>query len=378
MATKPVKFYSSAMAGAPALSGSAGALVGVLNACLVDGFNTKTVTSVSISTYVLTANVTAHGFVQDQVVIISGANESTINGEYTITSYTTDSFTAASGTASETGTGTISVKAAPAGWTKTTGTNLSAYRPSAGNRFYLRVDDAGTTTSRIVAYESMTDVNTGTNPFPTAAQVSGGAYWAKSTTADATARSWYLFADDRFFYFIRNYNTTFWTAADMFGDFVSSLSADGYGTIVTGANATTFLSTSMGWQLSSSSTAHASQLSWFARAYTQAVGSTQTNGLLFSTGALETRSGCSASTYSYPSPISSGLMLGTIMVREGTTAIRCPQLPGIYVTPQYIPLAVGDKVTSVPGLTDRTLLVTRGQSVDLDGRLFFDITGPWR
>jgi hypothetical protein len=33
---------------------------------------------------------------------------------------------------------------------------------------------------RASGYESMSDVNTGTGPFPTAAQVAGGGYWEKS------------------------------------------------------------------------------------------------------------------------------------------------------------------------------------------------------
>jgi hypothetical protein len=46
----------------------------------------------------------------------------------------------------------------------------------------------------------MSDVNTGTGPFPTAAQVAGGGYWEKSGAAGSTARNWIVVGDERAFY----------------------------------------------------------------------------------------------------------------------------------------------------------------------------------
>lgn len=90
---------------------------------------------------------------------------------------------------------------AAAGWTSAyTGTNKRAYRQGSGLQHYLRVDDADARLARVVGYGAMSDVDTGTNPFPTAAQISGGLYMRKSVSADSTARPWICFATATAFY----------------------------------------------------------------------------------------------------------------------------------------------------------------------------------
>lgn len=88
-----------------------------------------------------------------------------------------------------------------------TGTNKRAYRGGSGLRHYLRVVDDGASDGmtsaqegRIRGFESMTDVDTGTAPFPTPAQLANGLPVRKSATTDATARPWIIVGDDRTFY----------------------------------------------------------------------------------------------------------------------------------------------------------------------------------
>jgi hypothetical protein len=89
------------------------------------------------------------------------------------------------------------------GWTKEfTDTNKAVYRNSANAeaRVYFRVQDAGTTEANVRGYYGMTDVDTGTNPFPNTTQISGaigGVYVRKSSSADATARPYIAAGDDR-------------------------------------------------------------------------------------------------------------------------------------------------------------------------------------
>jgi hypothetical protein len=126
-----------------------------------------------------------------------------------------------------------------AGWTKAfTATNRRAYRNGSGStQLYWRVrDDAGGTggakEALIRGFEAMTDVNTGTNPFPTSAQSSlTDNSWVirKSTTADATARSWIVVADAKTCYvFIASGDQANTYYACALGDFYSVVSGDAW------------------------------------------------------------------------------------------------------------------------------------------------------
>jgi hypothetical protein len=119
---------------------------------------------------------------------------------------------------------------AAAGWTAPyTGTNKRVYRQGSGLQHYLRVDDADARLSRVVGYGAMTDVDTGTNPFPTTAQISGGLYMRKSIAASATARPWICFATNTAFYLFiyGNRTATLPTASHDGGD--ANL---GFGTLI--------------------------------------------------------------------------------------------------------------------------------------------------
>jgi hypothetical protein len=128
-----------------------------------------------------------------------------------------------------------------AGWSRPfDGASKSVFRPGAGSQFYLRVDDAGPGAAtfqeaRLRAYESMSDVDTGTNPFPTVAQLANGSFVRKSAAASSTARTWLLAADARTLYFFAQTgdvaNTYF---AFMFGDFYSYVGSDAYNAVLIG------------------------------------------------------------------------------------------------------------------------------------------------
>lgn len=97
-----------------------------------------------------------------------------------------------------------------AGWTHafTPVGHTRVYRPSVASiaRMFFRVhDDAATEGLGVQAgreagcrgYTSMTDIDTGVNPFPTVAQQNYGVSLLKSFTAGATQRRWFVAADDR-------------------------------------------------------------------------------------------------------------------------------------------------------------------------------------
>ena len=197
-----VKWFSSNMRGAPTISGTAGSRIAALDACLITGFGAVTATGVTVSGGIATVGVpSGQTFAQHAVVLISGATPSALNGEHRVLTSSSTQITFATTAADGAATGTIEIRYAPVGgWDKVfTGTNKAVYRSAdvTGHRHYLRVDDTGTTFARLRGYESMTDVDTGTGPFPTDALMSGGGYWWGSSAASSAAVRWKLFADSR-------------------------------------------------------------------------------------------------------------------------------------------------------------------------------------
>lgn len=189
------------------MSGTNGALIGVLDACLINGY-TASVSSISRSGGTATVTTaTAHGLNAGNSTTIAGANETDYNGTFVVTVVSSLVFTyTVPNTPATPATGTITWKKLAAGWTKPfTGTNLASYKNGGGCQMYLRVNDAGpgagaAKEARVLGYETMSDVNTGTGLFPTAAQQANGIFCRKSASADATARTWILIADACTFY----------------------------------------------------------------------------------------------------------------------------------------------------------------------------------
>ena len=146
-----VKYFDNTMSGAPALPSSAGSLITLLDACLVNGFDQVTLNSLVVADNVATGTVNPnHNFTMTgntgPVILIAGATPSELNGEWRIASIpgsTTFTFIT-SGITNQTATGTITAKRAAAGWTKAlSGTNKAAYSRTAFGvtSMLLRVDD---------------------------------------------------------------------------------------------------------------------------------------------------------------------------------------------------------------------------------------------
>lgn len=232
------------MGSAPVLRGVAGDAVTLLDACLVNGFNLRTASSVVVSGQVATVTFgSAFGWLQNQVVEIAGATPSALNGWKRVSTVVGNTLTfPAPGVADQTATGTITCRTPGLGWQKAfSGTNVAVYRSQdlTGTRFFLRVSDDGTGSAayaRVRGFETMTDINTGTGPFPTDAQISGGAFWHKSSTADTVSRQWALVGDSLTFYFSSRNAATQLSSELCFGDFASLGSADAYRCLIASKN----------------------------------------------------------------------------------------------------------------------------------------------
>lgn len=120
-----------------------------------------------------------------------------------------------------------------AGWTRPyTATNGAVFRPAQGLQYYLNMNDngpgaGGAKEARVLGYETMSAFGTGTNLFPTAAQMANGLFLRKSATADATARAWKCFADEiSFLFFIQHGDAAGAYHGFLFGDIYSLKTTD--------------------------------------------------------------------------------------------------------------------------------------------------------
>lgn len=346
-------FYYNGMTGGPA-PGTAGAgdLITVLDACLVNGFNTVTLTSITRSGSTATATYTSHGFKAGQLVYIAGANETEYNGNkrvLTVPDANTFTFTV-SGTPATPATGTITAKTPGLGWTKDyTGTNLATFRPAAGNRRWLRVDDTPTNNSIILGYNAMTAVSTGTDPFPNTTFVAAnGLRIAKPNDTNG----WFLVGNDRCFYLCAATSGSYWTYM-FFGDAPSYKSGDTDNTMI------------MGCHIGSDTNANGQTQSYFFannyggnpntagtgpclyRDYT-GTGTIGAQGLVFSSFGTTGTQFLNKTTGLFnvgPSPITGGYHIGFVDALESISSINHPRMrmPGLITTPNKIDYASYDK-----------------------------------
>jgi hypothetical protein len=229
-----IKIIHSGQNSASTLAGTAGYLTSLLYAALVTGFNTQSISSITASNNVATVTTsTTHNYSTNDTINISGANETEFNGDFVITVTDTNKFTYSVTTSNSAATGTLSAKVAPLGWERTySGTNKAVFRaPSgSGNRYYLRVDDSNAQYATVCAYETMSDVDTGTNKM-------GDVYWKKSNSSDTNSRNWVVFGNTKTFYLFAQWNTGYYYMGFSFGDFTSYKSGDTYNTMLIGHNA---------------------------------------------------------------------------------------------------------------------------------------------
>lgn len=306
-----VNVYRFDDASAPVLSASPGALIGVLSACLVDGYGSK-----------------------------SGA-----------------------------------------GWTKTVGTNVAAYRQGAlGSGMSLRVNNSSSVGyARVVGYESMTDVDTGTNAFPTAAQIAGGLYMTLSNTTDATARPWVLAADSGRFYLWVGYNVTTTTGLAtvayepmyFFGDIISYKPGDAFPTMLL-ANVTSSVSVN---EMAGTSLMGALLVGhYMSRSHTSAVGAVQV-GKYADTSISMSAIGNGGSAY--PDPVTGSFRVGRIYVSTGAVVSTRGHLPGLWAPLGMMVGAPGDTFSGAGNTAGRSFLLLDSQSSGTRGRVALETSDTW-
>ena len=152
----PIKIYNYQQTSAPQITSNSPIDVvrAVLTACLVDGFNTKTISTLSVTNNVATATFSgAHGYLAFDSILISGANQTQFNDSWMVkTVPDSTSLTFDITTADVTATGTITCKIAPLGWSVTshpTASYLKSYRAPTGNRHHLLTSEQSSSSNCI-------------------------------------------------------------------------------------------------------------------------------------------------------------------------------------------------------------------------------------
>lgn len=375
------------MVGAPVLSGTAGALIAILDAVLVNGFGLQTASAVTIAGGVATVNVpTAPSATVGTVVLVAGATPAGLNGEQRVTATTANSVSFATAITGAV-TGTVTVKVAPAGWSKLySGTNLAAYKITAveGTGCILKVDDTGATVARVRGYEAMTDMATGTGPFPTVSQwTEPGLWWSKSNAASAEARPWRIVADDRGLYFFpKNADTLGEHQGNYFGDILSLKSNDPYACILRANSADRSASVvALSDSLEYADPSQSVDGLYAARAANTLGGAIKHHNTPVMTVGLPLLHVTGGSGWVYPSPIDNGLMLTPLVVYSA--AGYRGYFPGMHVSPQLTNAAfsTGDVVEGSGGMAGKTVAVIKlgapspGTS---QGVVFVDCLSDWR
>lgn len=261
-----------------------------------------------------------------------------------------------------------------AGWTKPyTGTNKAAFRNDTtdGSGVYYRVQDDLTSTAQRFSYmnmyETMSAIDTGTNPFPTTVP-SGGVQ--KSNTQDSTPRPWVIVADNCAAHILIKHgaNGTEWEH-HFIGDIFSYKPSDAYrGCLIERISGSTLVSS-----LTYTNNTTPRNLAFgvtdagigLVRAHTGS-GSAIAAGLHTDAEKINTNLSSASGAYfggsannvlAYPNAINSGLFLAPIWIHQGTASpyILRGYIPGLWAPLHNRPLGNNDTFSGSSGqLSGRT------------------------
>lgn len=256
-------WFHSGQAGAPQMNGapsSEGQLLQLLDDCLINGVNQKSVASIAVVGNTITLTYSApHGYLERQRITVSGATDPELNGSHRIQSMTeSDVILSVEGVSSN--GGTITTIATPLGWESIFGTTeplKRAYRSqdvqSTKTVLFLDMtlpDNHGYNATNpikramVTACQDMTVLGTPINDHTATinnkpAAVNGSLFWYQkrgssksSSVTTTTNNSWVLLGDSRFFIFFNafsDYSSLNGSAAHStygFGDFISAAGDD--------------------------------------------------------------------------------------------------------------------------------------------------------
>ncbi len=240
-----VKVFHNGMAQMPKLIGnSIGKLCDIFSTCLVNGTTPVDVTSATVTAGRCRVFVDAgKSFSQYAVVEISGFDNTLANGQKRVlaNSSTWIEFETTLPDGPLSGTG-MKIKAAAAGWEHpfSRNGNTIVVRSKSTNpkatKHFLRISEVSYNTVNATAYYNMTDIDTGSVPYPTKVESPNGFYWPRSYYNDAGEVPWIIIASDTFFYYTsyswRNINQI--PEFMCFGDIIPFIESDKLFSVIRG------------------------------------------------------------------------------------------------------------------------------------------------
>lgn len=231
-------------------------------------------------------------------------------------------------------------------------------------QLYVRVNDnkiISALDATVFGYETMTDLNTGTNPFPSAAAIStDGGYAKKSSTNDTTTRNWVVYADDRTFYFLSDAASTkgYWGLG--FGEYYSLVQNNSYRCMVitdnvAGASA---VAANIGFSIVSNTSQAATAGFYLCRNYTLIGSSLQVNK---HSNSSQTSSNVSNGIIPYPNPADGSFWLCPNWIAEPTTHVIIGRLRGLWnwMHPVSASINDGDTLVGQGELAGKTFQVVK-------------------
>jgi hypothetical protein len=378
-----VKIFAHDQTGAPTITGEVGSIKTLLDACLLStgGYNTKSVSSISLSGTEATVTCTGHGYSLHSTIVLSGVTVVTgLNDDWQITEVTdTDTFKFATTLTGSPG-GTISAKTAPAGWSADyTGTNKSTYRSQNGEREYLRVDDTNALYADIQVWEGATDVDTPTG------KNTASRYWKKSNTAGAATRNWWLIVgrNETFFHFLTEWHSSYALRPSRyyFGEYTPFWDAETYSTVYNGhtASAPSWSGSviTFHYVTTSTSASYSNGAHFFVGADGSTVSTPQSRVSLGSETATFEMGRNSGRLY--PNPLTSGFSVAPSWMFEVLSGDTTPKgyEPGIFIPVEQTGLNISDATYHTVGSKNLFYKNIGGSSSSYYCGCFFDITGPW-
>lgn len=388
-----IVWYDSSETGAPTLNNAAGSLDAVLYACLVTGFRTITLDSITVSSNVATATFSGgHGYGDKRMVEISGATPSGLNGRKLITVTGASTFTfPTSGIADGAASGTITAKRSPLGWTRPLNSgNVSMYARTdvTATGMKLRIDDSGSgaasaTSARARMVESYTDLNTFTGAAPGASAFGGNGVYIPKGANSTDAKRWVLVGDGRTIYFFTeasSYPASSYSGMPQgiwaFGDIEPYRAGDPFACMLAGSESDSGVNSSGLGATNPVGSTPSQDHTALPRAF-NGIGS-PVRAAMVGPGSRRVGSGGPA----YPSPVDNGMAIATpVLIAENNSAFNHPLRGHMR--------GLGDPVASIPGGllhlqvletvtgSDRRWLLVGFQQQGSYGHAAFDITGPW-